>query len=260
MDKSEKLTLIPATAVYLAGLTRNGPEILSMEPKLTIPANDMKELAYKSIPMSGKDGDFLSVSIPKFQATCLVNQVPAFKDSPDTRDTFLSFGLILQEDTNPIPYRNLLRRITSICKTHNLLSFDCLKKISSKLIKTMTVTHECTFSLEIKKGTKIEFSFMDDFDEWIEKNGQGNKMTSNDFLYQGVLTLDEAMEREKSAFILDKTILKVICSEGPVSIDVLRRKTLPLEGVLNIKIDKSMIEEVLQRYLKDGIIKTVSKE
>jgi hypothetical protein len=230
-----------------------------MEPKLTINESDLKELAFKSIPMSGKDGDFLSVSIPKFQATCLVNQVPAFKGSPDTRDTFLSFGLILPEDINPIPYRNMLRRITSICKQHNLLTLDNLSKISSKLIKSMTITHECTFTLEIKKGTKIEFSFMDDFDEWIEKNGRGKEM-SDDILFKGVLTLEEAMEREKSAFILDKTILKIICSEGPVSIDDIRRKTLSLESVLNIKIYKKMLDDIIQKYLRDGIIKMVQKE
>jgi hypothetical protein len=68
------------------------------------------------------------------------------------------------------------------------------------------------------------------------------------------------MEREKSAFILDKTILKIICSEGPVSIDDIRRKTLSLEGVLNIKVDKKMIDNIIQKYLGDGIIKTVQKE
>jgi hypothetical protein len=209
--------------------------------------------------MSGKDGDFLSITIPKFQAISLVNQVPAFEDNPDQRDTFLSFGLLLQEDVNPIPYRNMLRRITSICKQHDLLTIENLQKISSKLIKTMTVTHECTFTLEIKKGTKIEFSFLDDFDEWIEKNNRGKEM-SDDVLFKGVLTLEEAMEREKSAFILDKTILKIICSEGPVSIDDIRRKTLSLEGVLNIKVDKKMIDNIIQKYLGDGIIKTVQKE
>jgi hypothetical protein len=188
MDK-EKLELVPATAVYLAALTRKGPEIISMEPKLKIPDNDMKDLAFKSIPMSGKDGDFLSITIPKFQAISLVNQVPAFEDNPDQRDTFLSFGLLLQEDVNPIPYRNMLRRITSICKQHDLLTIENLQKISSKLIKTMTVTHECTFTLEIKKGTKIEFSFLDDFDEWIEKNNRGKEM-SDDVLFKGVLTLE----------------------------------------------------------------------
>jgi hypothetical protein len=230
-----------------------------MEPKLSIPENDLKELAFKSIPMSGKDGDFLSVTIPKFQATCLVNQVPAFKDSPDHRDTFLSFGLILQEDTNPIPYRNMLRRITTICKQHNLLNLECLQQISSKLIKSMTITHECTFSLEIKKGTKIEFSFLDDFDDWIEKNGRGKEM-SDEILLKGVLTLEEAMEREKSAFILDKTVLKIICSEGPVTVDDIRRKTLSLENVLNIKVDKKMLDAIIQKYLADGIIKIVQKE
>lgn len=108
MSKTSTFEFIPATAIYLAALTKKGPEILLIQPNIKLPEKDLRELAFRSIPMSGKDGDFLSVSIPKYQATCIVNQVPPFGEQTDQRDTFVSFGLLLDSNANPIPYRNIL--------------------------------------------------------------------------------------------------------------------------------------------------------
>ena len=77
--------------------------------------------------------------------------------------------------------------------------------------------------------------------------------------FAGVISCEEALEREKSAFILDKTILRLICQEGPVTLDDLRKKTLSLESALGIKIDLEMIQEVCQRYVKDGLIKVLEE-
>lgn len=260
----EKTTeLLPANAIYLAALTQKGPEILFSEPELKLTENEKKELAFKSMPLTGKDGDFVSTNIQSYQAACLVNQVPSFKEAMDDRDTYLSMGLLLDPNTNPIPYKNILQRITAICKEHNLLNYECLKKISAHLYKSISITHEHTFTFEVKKGVKVEFTFLDKFEKWLEKNNKKTEMSTGieNAMYKRVLTLEEALEREKTTFVLDKTILKAICSQdGPVSIDEIRRKTLPLETALGMKIDLPMIEEVLKKYIKQGIIKQVKEQ
>ena len=261
MNSKKQDVIDTAAAVYLAALTKNGPEILSIQPHLDLPEKDLHELAFKSIPMSSKDGDFVSVSLEPYQATCLVNQVPPFKESQDQRDTFVSFGLLLNENTNPIPYRNILRRISSICKENSLMTYPMLKEIGTKLFKSMIITQETTFSFEIKKGVSIEFTFSDELEKWLEKNG-GKPVDSpmkRSCQFVGVISCEEALEREKSSFVLDKTVLRIICQEGPVTLDDLRKKTLPLESALGIKIDLDMIQEVCSRYVKDGIIKVLEE-
>lgn len=246
-------------AIFLAALTRNGPEILNIRPSVDIPERDMKELAFKCIPMGGKDGDFISVSIPNYQASCLLNQVPPFPESMDERDTFISFGMLLEENANPIPYRDILQKITKTCKENDLLTYEVMKQISNHLVKSITITHECTFTLEVKKGVHIEFELLDALTQ-NNPNMKKEDKKITEKLFVGILSKEEALEREKSAFVLDKTILKTICSEGPVTIDDLRRKTLPLEDVLGMKISISTIEEIVSRYIKQGIIKSIDKE
>ena len=72
--------------------------------------------------------------------------------------------------------------------------------------------------------------------------------------YVGVVSCEEALEREKQSFVLDKTIIKVICSEGPVSIEDIRRKTLPLEAAIGMKIDLPKIQSVIDRLINEGLI------
>ncbi|MFW9922696.1 MAG: hypothetical protein ACFFDW_05320 [Candidatus Thorarchaeota archaeon] len=259
MSSTKQYQMMAIKAIFIAALTRNGPEILNIKPSLNISEKDLKELAFKCIPMGGKDGDFISVSIPNYQASCLLNQVPPFPESMDDRDTFLSFGMLLEENANPIPYRDILQRIAKTCKENNLLTFEIMKQITNHLVKSITITNECTFTLEIKKGVHIEFELLDTLAQNNHVTKKEEKIITEK-LFIGVLSKEEVLEREKSSFVLDKTILKTICSEGPVSLDDLRRKTLPLEDVLGMKIDISTIEEIINRYIKQGIIKSINKE
>ncbi|MFX0062178.1 MAG: hypothetical protein ACFFC7_08310 [Candidatus Hermodarchaeota archaeon] len=72
--------------------------------------------------------------------------------------------------------------------------------------------------------------------------------------YVGVLTPDEALELEKDAFILDKTILRVVCEQGPVSLGDIRRLTISLESALGIRIDLPLIDNTLKKLIKKGLV------
>ncbi|MFX1254126.1 MAG: hypothetical protein ACFFCZ_21110 [Promethearchaeota archaeon] len=75
--------------------------------------------------------------------------------------------------------------------------------------------------------------------------------------YTGVLSTDEALKLEKDAFILDKTILRVVCEQGPVSLGDIRRLTISLESALGIKIDLPLIENTLKKLIQKGLVAEV---
>jgi hypothetical protein len=72
--------------------------------------------------------------------------------------------------------------------------------------------------------------------------------------YSGLVSTKQALEREKSSFILDKTILQAICEDGPLSLEEIRKATLPLEAALGIRIDLPKIQEIIKRFIKDGLV------
>ncbi|MFX1254125.1 MAG: hypothetical protein ACFFCZ_21105 [Promethearchaeota archaeon] len=72
--------------------------------------------------------------------------------------------------------------------------------------------------------------------------------------YVGILSSDEALELEKDAFILDKTILRIVCEQGPVSLGDIKRLTISLESALGIKIDLPLIENILKKLIQKGLV------
>ncbi len=72
--------------------------------------------------------------------------------------------------------------------------------------------------------------------------------------YSGLVSSEEALTREKSSFILDKAILQTICEDGPLTIEEIRRNTLPLEAAIGMKIDLPTIKEIIDKYIKQGLI------
>ena len=73
-------------------------------------------------------------------------------------------------------------------------------------------------------------------------------------MYSGVVSAEEALEREKTAFVLDKQILRIVCDEGPISLEDIRRKTLPLEAAIGMKIDIPTIKSIIDRFITEGLI------
>jgi hypothetical protein len=75
--------------------------------------------------------------------------------------------------------------------------------------------------------------------------------------YQGLYSFDEIKEREKSAFVLDKTILRTICDSGVICLSKVRQKVAFLEKALGDRIDLPQVEAVCNRYVQEGLIKRI---
>lgn len=75
--------------------------------------------------------------------------------------------------------------------------------------------------------------------------------------YQSLYTFDEVKEREKTAFVLDKTVLRTICDSGVICLSKLRQKVAFLEKALGSNIDLPQVESVCDRYVREGLIKRI---
>jgi len=137
--------------VFLAGLTKLGPDTIAFSNGRQFTAELKKEIAMKSIPMSGKEGDFVSVSIKDFQAVSVILLVPAFESGYDQRDSFVAFGVLISQETNPTPYTSMLKTIASVCSKYGCLDVPSLIELVPKLHKLPP-----NKILEIKSGVEID--------------------------------------------------------------------------------------------------------
>jgi hypothetical protein len=75
--------------------------------------------------------------------------------------------------------------------------------------------------------------------------------------YQAMFDYSDVEEREKTAFILDRTILKTVCDTGVICLGKIRQKVDFLEKALGDRIDLPQIEAICNRYVQEGLIKRI---
>jgi hypothetical protein len=75
--------------------------------------------------------------------------------------------------------------------------------------------------------------------------------------FQALYSFSEVEEREKTAFVLDKTILRTVCESGAICLSKVRQKVSFLEKAMGDKIDLQQVEEVCDRYVQEGLIKRI---
>jgi hypothetical protein len=73
--------------------------------------------------------------------------------------------------------------------------------------------------------------------------------------FQALYAFDDVKDREATAFVLDKTILRTVCDSGAICLSDIRKKVAFLEKALGDKIDLGQIEEVCEKYVREGLIR-----
>ncbi|MHA1955240.1 MAG: hypothetical protein ACW96U_14970, partial [Candidatus Heimdallarchaeaceae archaeon] len=96
--------------VFIVGLTQIGPGLLTYYPEKVFTKDLKREIAMKSLPVLGKEGDCIAVTIREFQAASVIVPVPAFENTRDQRGTFVAFGVLLGSDVNPTSYQAALKK------------------------------------------------------------------------------------------------------------------------------------------------------
>ena len=140
--------------VFIVGLTQLGPGLLAFYPEKEFADYLKLEIALKSLPTLGKEGDCIAVSIREYQAASVIVAVPAFEDTRDQRGTFVAFGVLLSPDVNPTSYQAALKKITETCRNYQMLSVPILKNIVPKLYQLAP-----TDVLEITDKIKVQITF-----------------------------------------------------------------------------------------------------
>jgi hypothetical protein len=75
--------------------------------------------------------------------------------------------------------------------------------------------------------------------------------------YQALYSFHDVKEREKSSFVLDKSILRIVCDSGVICLSKLRQQVAFLEKALGNRIDLPQVEAVCNRYVQEGLIKRI---
>jgi hypothetical protein len=75
--------------------------------------------------------------------------------------------------------------------------------------------------------------------------------------YQSLCTYEDVKQREQSSFILDKTVLRVICESGTICLSQIRSKIAFLEKALGEKIDLPKVQSVCEKYVKEGLVRNI---
>lgn len=252
---SEQYAMLPTQAIFLVAVTIDGPNILGIFPRIILREEERKELSLKTIPIGGKDGEFISANIGDCQAVAIIREVPSFVIEQDRRDTFASFGFLIPKEMNPLPYQEVLQTVTAACKAKNIFNAETLMKLGETLHRIMNSARTCKLEIQVNPQLTIEVN-LDEHVESMLSNIRRSAQTDveNQICYAGIISAEEALQREKNAFILDKLILKTVCLEGPISLDEIRRKALALEPVLGTRIDLEAIGNSIKKYIEQGLI------
>ncbi|MFW9854358.1 MAG: hypothetical protein ACFFFG_04830 [Candidatus Thorarchaeota archaeon] len=145
-------------AVFVAGLTELGPGIINLCPETTLDEEERIKLALKIIPAGGMEGDFVVVSFKKvFKAAAIIVPVPAFDESQDVRGSYAAFGFLLDKNVNSLPYQDILKEITEVCKKNNILSVPILKNLCTELYTTLKESRN--LNLKISYGVEVKLPF-----------------------------------------------------------------------------------------------------
>ena len=146
-------------AVYLVAiLPQEGPTVIALYPENIISFDEKFELLTKCMPMGGKEGDFSSIIFKDFQAVSYLTTTPPIDKKSDPRDTIVSIGFLLDVDSNPMPYKDLLVEFVSKCKKSVSFNLSNLERIIPEFLKlksqkkiTISLDEKSTYELKLKK-------------------------------------------------------------------------------------------------------------
>lgn len=119
---------LQAQAVFLTAMTDFGNEVIHFHPEVKISEDVDHELSLKTMPMACKDGDMVITLIDEFQAVCVTRLIPNFEEDSMKQETFATLGLLIPQDTNPVPYYKMLSNLLERFEKEGKLTKDVLVK------------------------------------------------------------------------------------------------------------------------------------
>jgi hypothetical protein len=113
------------------------------------------------------------------------------------------------------------------------------------------------------RGIEYPDSFQSDSDQTVEVVPESEAPVTSvsesmgEPCYQSLCDYEEIKEREQTSFILDKSVLKIVCESGTICLSQVRKQVSYLEKALGEKIDLAKVQAVCDRYVKEGLIRSI---
>lgn len=124
------------SGVFLTALTDLGPEVILLQTEgIILSDKEQIDLAIKSMPVSGKKGDFIIVSVDRYQIIALLLEIPPFGTMQDKRNTYASIGFITEHEESPVEYRSALEKITKAIIEADCSNIETLKDVVKQLFE-----------------------------------------------------------------------------------------------------------------------------
>jgi len=167
-----------------------------------------------------------------------------------SRLEFREKQLYLLRDTNK---SRTFVLVTTISVPHEIAE-SCLNEMSEKFAVVCLEKHSGGLVTSRSLNENYQQIGHELLQEW---NARARKIAlqSGEPYYQALYAYDAIKDREKSSFILDKTILRVLCDAGTLSLRDLRQRIATFEEMLGERIDIPQLQSICERYVNDGLIK-----
>ena len=137
MNKKNGTRSFATDAVFLTGLTELGNEMLEFFPSTDFCEDLDNELCLKSMPMGGKDKDSIVTSVDENQAVCIMRSIPDHSHPEEKRNMYVSLGLLIPKGRNPIPYQNILTKLTDQFEARGILNKKSLTRLVPNLFHVL---------------------------------------------------------------------------------------------------------------------------
>ncbi|TFG09673.1 hypothetical protein EU534_01925 [Candidatus Heimdallarchaeota archaeon] len=137
MQTNNKDNNLQARAVFLTGMTDLGNELLYFHPNVKINEKIDRCLRLKTMPMACEHGDLMITHISEFQAVCVTRLIPNFEEDSFKKETFATLGLLIPQETNPIPYYKMLKNLLAKLEAEGKLNKETIVESIPKIYTSL---------------------------------------------------------------------------------------------------------------------------
>ena len=146
------------TNLCLVQMGKEGLEVISSYPD-TLPGEVFNELAYKSMPLSAKPGDFTTATLNNLTFSSYIFEVPSIEERNNIASIVAVFNS-MNYDQQQI--KKVFSVIVEELQTKNVLQIEVVKSILPNVHNGLQKGY---FTIEISSLAKVSFDFRTDDDK-----------------------------------------------------------------------------------------------
>ncbi|NHJ49346.1 MAG: hypothetical protein FK733_16270 [Asgard group archaeon] len=161
------------TNLCLVQMGASGLEVIDTYPN-TLPNEVLRELAYKSMPLTAKPGDFASATMNEYSLSSYIFEVP----QQDKRNNIASLVAVYSTmEYNPTEVKKAFTVIVEELNKKDLLKMEVIKSILPNLQTGLSNRY---FTMNISSQARISFDFRSDDEKDVKTLDKRAENVSDD--------------------------------------------------------------------------------